>query len=62
MLKKKSTKALMLILTILIVTLATVIFFETRDREQPVQLTTKQIGPYTVNANQTEFQKKVEES
>ena len=62
MFKKKSTKMLLAILTLLVLVLAGVEFKNIIDKnakeQQPV-INTKTIGPYTVNANQTEFQKKV---
>jgi len=65
MFKRKSNKILLGILTSLIIVLGALevkSYLDTRNRQQPEKVTTKQIGPYTVNATQTEYQKDVEVS
>ncbi|MDF9866607.1 site-specific recombinase XerD [Bacilli bacterium PM5-3] len=65
MLKKKSTKVLLAILTILIVILGVFevkSYLDSKNSRKVEKVTTKQIGPYIVNANQSEYQKEVEQA
>ncbi|MDL2212263.1 hypothetical protein LJB88_05235, partial [Erysipelotrichaceae bacterium OttesenSCG-928-M19] len=63
MLKKRSTKLLLAILTILVVILAgfeVKSLLEASNSKEEVKITTKRIGPYIVSTNQTAYQQKVE--
>ena len=62
MFKKKSTKILLGILTVLVLVLAGFEFksvVESNEKNNSSVPVTKMIGPYKVNTNQTDFQKKV---
>ena len=63
MFKKKSTKILLGILTVLVLILGGIeayTFLGSKNNKEEIVVQTKQLGPYIVNANQSDYQKEIE--